>query len=544
MQNDKMSKHPSDEKQHIIDDHAKNQHKEANMIQDKDNVVENYHEQDQENAESAWPVEGNIIESCQGQDEENAWQAEDDVVENYHEQDQDDEEYAWQMEGNIIESYQENQEENPWHVRGNIIESYQQEEEENPWHARRNVVESYQGQDEEDEEQWYADDEDEKTDKHQGVRKILNEQEPQHGSSDEYADHPAEAQQQPQLAFYFNFVRPRNPLRGFVVSAKEQSQASSRPGFISQLWKCSKGFVVSAKGQSQASSRPSFISQLWNRSKGLAVPAKEQSQPPLRPGFISQLSKQLQEFTAAAHFLSIIPFPETSTDANTSTKTNASTIRFGSAYFPLVGLVIALIACLLMVIAFALHLPSLVIAALVVVALVWLTGGLHLDGLMDTCDGLFGGDTRERKLEIMHDSRSGAFGVLGGLCMLILKFAIFASLDLHHLAQALLIVLPLARWAMVLAMYVFPNALPTGLGAAARQTVTRSRMLIAGITSLLIALAVGQLIGLAVWIAGSLAALIIGIWVTYTLSGLTGDIYGAIAEITEIVGLLVLVGMH
>lgn len=216
----------------------------------------------------------------------------------------------------------------------------------------------------------------------------------------------------------------------------------------------------------------------------------------------------------------------------------------GLAYFPLVGLVMALIGCLLLIIGPAVRLPSLVIAALVTVALVWLTGGLHLDGLMDTCDGLFDGGTRERKLEIMHDSHSGAFGVLGGICILLLKFALFASLDPHHLAMALLIVLPLSRWAMVLAMSIFPNALLTGLGAAARQAVTPVRILIAGGTSLLIALVIGQLIGLAVWIVGSLMALIIGIWVTYILNGLTGDIYGAIAEITEVVCLLVLVGMR
>jgi adenosylcobinamide-GDP ribazoletransferase len=163
---------------------------------------------------------------------------------------------------------------------------------------------------------------------------------------------------------------------------------------------------------------------------------------------------------------------------------------------------------------------------------------------MDSCDGLFGGHTRERKLEIMHDSHAGAFGILGGICILLLKFAIFASLDFNHLVLALLIVLPLARWAMVLAMYMFPSAQRTGLGAIARQTVTRLHILIAMITSLLLALIAGQLIGLVVWVVGSLMALIIGTWVTYTLGGLTGDIYGAIAEITEVVGLLVLVAAH
>jgi adenosylcobinamide-GDP ribazoletransferase len=185
-----------------------------------------------------------------------------------------------------------------------------------------------------------------------------------------------------------------------------------------------------------------------------------------------------------------------------------------------------------------------VLAALVTVALVWLTGGLHLDGLMDACDGLFGGRSRERKLEIMHDSHVGAFGVLGGVSVLLLKFAIFASLTSHNLAIALLMVLPIARWSVVLAMYLFFSARSTGLGATARKTVTLPRLLIAGLTSLLIALIVGHLIGLALWMAGTLVTIIVGTWTTYALGGLTGDIYGAIAEMAEVVCFLMFLVMR
>jgi adenosylcobinamide-GDP ribazoletransferase len=363
---------------------------------------------------------------------------------------------------------------------------------------------------------------------------------------EEYGEQPETTNQQARLASYFNFVRQvRNQYqyRGFTAPAKEQSQESSRLSFIGQIWNQYRGSTAPAKEQSQEPSRLSFISQIWNQYRESTVPAKEQSQEPSHLSFVDQLPEQYKEFVTAARFLSILPFPGDAQGLVDSEEAGPELV-IGSAYFPLVGLVIALIVCLVLLFGLAVHLPSLVIAALVVVALIWLTGGLHLDGLMDACDGLFGGDTRERKLEIMHDSHSGAFGVLGGISILLLKFAIFASLDLNHLALALLIVLPLARWAMVLAMYMFPNAQLTGLGAAARQTVTRPRIFIAAITSLLIALIAGQLIGLVVWIVGSLVALIIGIRMTYVLGGLTGDIYGAIAEITEVVGLLVLVSMR
>ncbi len=276
------------------------------------------------------------------------------------------------------------------------------------------------------------------------------------------------------------------------------------------------------------------------------VEAKERSGQASRFGFMHQLPSQYKELAAAACFLSILPFPRNAQSFFGGEEVEPQPqLVIGSAYFPLIGLLIALVACLLpLAIGPSLHLPPFVLAALLTVALVCLTGGLHLDGLMDTCDGLFSGDRRERKLEIMRDSHIGAFGVLGGVCILLLKFAIFASLDPQHLALALLIALPIARWAMVLAIYLFPSARLTGLGATARLTVTRPRLLIAMITSLLIALVAGHLIGFAVWMGGTLVPIIIGTWITYVLGGLTGDVYGALAEMTEVVCLLMLAAMH
>jgi adenosylcobinamide-GDP ribazoletransferase len=66
--------------------------------------------------------------------------------------------------------------------------------------------------------------------------------------------------------------------------------------------------------------------------------------------------------------------------------------------------------------------PVYLTAAMLVVALVIVTRGLHQDGLMDTCDGLFGGFSRERRLEIMRDSQVGAFGMAGAACLLLLKY--------------------------------------------------------------------------------------------------------------------------
>ncbi|HEX6484165.1 MAG TPA: adenosylcobinamide-GDP ribazoletransferase [Ktedonobacteraceae bacterium] len=247
---------------------------------------------------------------------------------------------------------------------------------------------------------------------------------------------------------------------------------------------------------------------------------------------------QYGELVAAVRFLSVLPAPG---ETQLFEKGEAAPrLVVGAAYFPLVGL---LLACLLwsLVLLLAPLVPQLALAALLVVALVMLTGGLHLDGLMDSCDGLFGGSTRERRLEIMRDSRVGSFGVLGGVCILLLKFALLASVSGHALPLALLVALPSARWAMVLALRVFPSARPTGLGAAFHRATTTKAVILAGIISLAIVLVAGQSIGLLVWGTVTMTALVLGLWITRSIGGLTGDSYGAIAEVVEVVALLVVV---
>jgi adenosylcobinamide-GDP ribazoletransferase len=243
------------------------------------------------------------------------------------------------------------------------------------------------------------------------------------------------------------------------------------------------------------------------------------------------LFDQYKEFVAAIRFLSTVPIPGRRQLFQTSV-TNPRVV-LGSAYFPCVGLVLALLLSLVPLVLGS-YVSPLVLSALLVIALVLLTGGLHLDGLMDTCDGIFGGSGRERKLEIMRDSRVGSFGVLGGVCLLLLKFALFASLDVRLLPSALLIVLPVSRWGILVAARQFPSARPIGLGAAFRQTISLQRLCIAALFSLAVALLIAPVVGLLLWIGGTLVAVLIGIWATHHLGGLTGDIYGAIVEITEV----------
>lgn len=284
----------------------------------------------------------------------------------------------------------------------------------------------------------------------------------------------------------------------------------------------------------------------WRQSSDYLQQATQQVRGP-NTDLRGTLVNQYKDFVAAVRFLSVIALPGRERLFTTERADIVeSTPFFGSTYFPIVGLIIAVLVSILPWLLGG-YLPGIVLGGLVVVAEVVLTGGLHLDGLMDTCDGFFGGNGRENKLDIMSDSRVGGFGVLGAVCVLLLKFAIYTSLvgltrlGAGLLPVALITILPATRWAMVLAVRVFPSARPTGLGFVFRQTVTMPSLIIGGVISLLIALIVGHLVGFFLWIGIALTALGLGLWARRVLGGLTGDIYGTIAEVTEVVALILLV---
>jgi len=248
----------------------------------------------------------------------------------------------------------------------------------------------------------------------------------------------------------------------------------------------------------------------------------------------------------ALHFLTRLPLP-----GPTPARGPADT----AAAFPLVGLVLGLVLVALDALLGATHLASLGIDALLVVASIVATGGLHLDGLMDTCDGIGVGGDRERRLGVMRDPHIGAFGLLGGVSAVLLKFGAFASLHEPERPLALLLAPVLGRGGLVLCTTLYPPARPGGLGAAFRQGLTRPRLIVAAASSVLIAVAtplllaytsatgspaataLDRVLGLVALCVVSLAAILSGRGLTKLLGGLTGDTYGALVEIGEVVAL-------
>ncbi|EAX47814.1 cobalamin 5'-phosphate synthase [Thermosinus carboxydivorans Nor1] len=215
--------------------------------------------------------------------------------------------------------------------------------------------------------------------------------------------------------------------------------------------------------------------------------------------------------------------------------------EFGSSvkYFPLVGAVIGSMLAVLDSVVNA-YLPAHVWTAMLVVIGLVLTGGLHGDGFMDTFDGLFSGRTPQRMLEIMKDSRVGANGVMAFGALLLLKWSMLLDIDAYSRPIALFIAPVIGRMAMVIGITIFPYARPEGIGKAFAQYAGKRALYIATVFTLLLIIPFGRAAVFSL-VAGLVFAVLFGRYVTRIIGGLTGDIYGAITEMTEALTLFVFI---
>jgi adenosylcobinamide-GDP ribazoletransferase len=208
---------------------------------------------------------------------------------------------------------------------------------------------------------------------------------------------------------------------------------------------------------------------------------------------------------------------------------------------PVAGTAVGLIGALVLALTALFELPPLLRAAFATGALIAATGALHEDGLADVADGFGGGATRARKLEIMRDSRIGAYGAIAIALALILRIgALAAALDggFWRAALSLTLVAALSRAAALTPLALLPPARADGAGAAAGQ-LDSSGLAAAWGSALVIALALG-LVALGVAHA-LLAALMSGAGALFmvalarrAIGGQTGDVAGAAQQGSEI----------
>jgi adenosylcobinamide-GDP ribazoletransferase len=230
--------------------------------------------------------------------------------------------------------------------------------------------------------------------------------------------------------------------------------------------------------------------------------------------------------------LTIIPLPKLR-------EVSGKDVGRSLVFFPVVGIVIGLILAGLAWV-LTLVLPMTVVAVLLIIALVLIIGGLHLDGLADTFDGL-SGHTVEERWSIMRDSHIGSFGVVAIVCLLLLEYASLISVPRAWLFGSLILMPTAGRWAMVYAITVYPYARPSGLGTVFKENAGKWSLVIATVITLAVAgglfLWIGLVIMMVVW--GITAG--IGSFFRKRFNGLTGDNYGAINVIAEVTVLVVVV---
>jgi adenosylcobinamide-GDP ribazoletransferase len=236
----------------------------------------------------------------------------------------------------------------------------------------------------------------------------------------------------------------------------------------------------------------------------------------------------------AIAFLTILPIP---------LPHDLSGQRMGksAAFFPLAGWVIgAVLAGGVWLAGFA-DLPAMVAAVLLVGLSAWFTRGLHLDGWADLLDGMGGGFEPERRLAIMKDSATGAFGVIGLVVLLGLKMACLAALFERARGIDLLLVVAavpaVARWAMIVLCFKTCYPRQSGTGHSFVGQVGLIDLAVGGLFVLPL-LAWSWEIGLALILAAQLPALWLRFKATRAFGGITGDVLGASCELGEACALL------
>jgi adenosylcobinamide-GDP ribazoletransferase len=185
-----------------------------------------------------------------------------------------------------------------------------------------------------------------------------------------------------------------------------------------------------------------------------------------------------------------------------------------------------------------LEMPILIRSSLIIALWIWWTGGLHLDGAMDTADGLAVQDPA-RRLTVMTDSVTGAFGAMVAVIIITLKAGALSAIDADRI-WVLVLVAGWSRWGQVLSIAIYPYLKAEGKGAFHRQGMKLPQDVLLGLVMMLMVTGGqiylqpqdGMVLGLRS-LAGFGVAVLMGSYFDRKLGGHTGDTYGAVVEWSE-----------
>jgi len=241
----------------------------------------------------------------------------------------------------------------------------------------------------------------------------------------------------------------------------------------------------------------------------------------------------MSAFLLALQFLTILPVKVS--------RVTSGKIAFSSAWFPLVGLLLGWLLVISLRVMALWFFPEISAVTIIVVLLVIITGGLHLDGLSDTSDAVFSGRGKDEMLAIMRDSHVGVMGVLSIAVVLLLKSALLLAIGPGTREIAVLLMCVFSRWAMVFIIFIFRYARKEGKAAAYFSGMNLRIFGLAGLIALCAAVFIWQGRGVVVLFAVSAAAYLAARYINSKIRGITGDNLGAINEISEIAVLLTII---
>ena len=239
-------------------------------------------------------------------------------------------------------------------------------------------------------------------------------------------------------------------------------------------------------------------------------------------------------FFSALRFLTILPIPE-------SWCGDATSFHKSPDYYPLVGLLIGLLLALLdLMLCWLLPVP--VASVLLLLAMIAISGALHLDGLADSADAFFSSRGREQMLEIMKDSRSGPMGVTAIVVVLLLKLMLLLSLP-SALRWQVILLMPLAgRCVLPVISSWLPYARASGTAAFTRRDFSRDRLLMAlAMLTIPACFLLGWKVGALVTTAVCFGSGLLALYSHRKIGGFTGDTLGATCELVELLPALSIV---
>ena len=247
----------------------------------------------------------------------------------------------------------------------------------------------------------------------------------------------------------------------------------------------------------------------------------------------SLIKRVINRFGFALTFLTRLPFPG-------KIKYNDKLPSRSMGLYPLIGLIIGSIIFTFDYLVGG-FLPPRLTNVFVLTLFVYITGGLHLDGLIDTADGIFSCREKEKIIEIMHDSLIGAFGAIAMFLTLLLKYSLLMELQGTYRGVALIVAPIISRWMVVYAAKQYPKATESKLGRSfnyelgIKQVVEATVFLILGMVIVFWLFNIPFYSILLAFMLSLLVTMAFSHYIINKLDGLTGDIYGAINEIVELV---------